>query len=213
MTVPELPLELDGVTHYLWTDVFFGDSAPNGRMNQLVPQLILGEALDGTTGPPNWTPTWTQHDTWTFAAHYFFEVFNRTSQNVQPHAAYGEFHSVDPGEELYTHFVLSTGSSSTSERGSEQVPAWILTMGVVGDDTRTSTLQVKQPYMGLGRNWSDGPTASWLEEPYHNMCINICWEIYGGIDSNHLPSSGAVYKVSSLSCLVGGLCLGGKHNH
>ena len=27
------------------------------------------------------------------------------------------------------------------------------------------------------------------------MCINSCWEIYGGVDPAHLPSSGTNYHV------------------
>ena len=76
MTVPELPQKTDGITYYLWTDIFFGDSGA-GKMNQLVPQLILGKALDGSSGPPNYLPLWgDRHDTWSFGAHYFFETYN-----------------------------------------------------------------------------------------------------------------------------------------
>jgi len=194
MTVPEYPTHFNGITYYLWSDLFFGDSAPNGRMNQLVPQLILGDALDGSSGPPDWIPSWGNHKKWTFASHYFFEIFNETSQEVEPHAAYGEFHEAKPGETLYTEFVLSLTVGKT-RYSAKEYPMWTLTMGVVGDTTRTSILEVPHPYMGLGKNWNDGPTTSWLEEPYHNMCINMCWEIYGGIDSAHLPSSGALYKM------------------
>ena len=196
MTVPEYPTQFNGITYYLWTDIFVGDSAPNGRMNQLVPQLILGDALDGSSGPPDWIPSWGRHKKWKFASHYFFEIFNETSQEVEPHAAYGEFHPVKPGETLYTEFELSLIGGKTSSNAKEY-PVWTLTMGVVGDTTRTSILKVPHPYMGLGTDWSNGPTTSWLEEPYHNMCINMCWEIYGGIDSAHLPSSGALYNVST----------------
>ena len=34
MTVPALPAALDGITYYLWTDIFFGDMSL-GRMNQV----------------------------------------------------------------------------------------------------------------------------------------------------------------------------------
>lgn len=42
-----------------------------GRMNQLVPQLILGNALDGSSGPPEYNPHYGTHLTWEFGAHYF----------------------------------------------------------------------------------------------------------------------------------------------
>lgn len=54
---------------------------------QFVPQLILGNALDGSTGPPNYTPTFGEHKSWMFAAHYFFEVFNPTKNATDYHAA------------------------------------------------------------------------------------------------------------------------------
>ena len=53
MTVPELPQKIDGICYYIWTDIFFGDMS-QGRMNQFVPQLILGNALDGSSGPPDY---------------------------------------------------------------------------------------------------------------------------------------------------------------
>ncbi len=52
-------------------------------MNQFVPQLILGSALDGSSGPPAYTPHWGEHATWAFGAHYFFETFNETSGKVR----------------------------------------------------------------------------------------------------------------------------------
>lgn len=71
MTVPEPPKSTAGICYYIWTDIFFGDMS-QGRMNQFVPQLILGNALDSSSGPPLYMPKWGQHDTWQFGAHYFF---------------------------------------------------------------------------------------------------------------------------------------------
>lgn len=88
MTVPALPKRIDGITYYIWTDIFFGDMG-YGRMNQFVPQLILGQALDGSSGPPDYKPHWGNHSSWTFAAHYFFEIFNPTTGQKDAHAAYG----------------------------------------------------------------------------------------------------------------------------
>ena len=31
---------------------------------------------------------------------------------------------------------------------------------------------------------------------FTNACLNACWEIYGGVDEDHLPSSGAAYNIS-----------------
>jgi hypothetical protein len=47
---------------YIWTDIFFGDMS-YGRMNQFVPQLILGNALDGSSGAPAYKPKWGEHKT------------------------------------------------------------------------------------------------------------------------------------------------------
>ena len=49
----------------LRTSVFFGDES-QGRMNQFVPQLILGSALDGSSGPPEYKPHYGEHPTWSF---------------------------------------------------------------------------------------------------------------------------------------------------
>merc|ERR1712227_1084139 len=43
---------VDGsVTDYIYFNIFFGNP-PTGKMNQFVPQLMLGEALTSSTGPP-----------------------------------------------------------------------------------------------------------------------------------------------------------------
>jgi hypothetical protein len=189
MTVPELPKQMDGITYYLWTDIFFGD-ASLGRMNQLVPQLLLGNVLDSSSGIPDYQPYWHKHYSWSFGAHYFFEVENSEDETIESHAAYGDLHPTWPGESLYTTFELSSPGEEN-----EHSPKWTLTMGVVGDDTRVSTLVVARPYMGLGVDW-DEPTVSWTEPAYRNMCLNACWELYGATDADHLPSSGARYALS-----------------
>ena len=190
MTVPELPKLLDGITYYMWTDVFFGD-ASLGRMNQLVPQLLLGSVLDSSLGPPNYEPKWHRHITWVFGAHYFFETLDPGTNETQAHAAYGNLHPTWPGETLYTSFSLSPGGDGMDAES----PKWTLTMGVVGDDTRVSKLVVERPYMGIGAEWKE-PTVSWAEPAYKNMCINACWELYGASDAAHLPSSGARYDLN-----------------
>lgn len=82
-------LRLDGICYYIWTDIFFGDMS-NGRMNQFVPQLILGNALDGSSGAPAFKPKWGMHTKWSFGAHYFFETYDASSNSTVGHAAYGE---------------------------------------------------------------------------------------------------------------------------
>ena len=140
MTVPGYPARLDGITYYLWTDVFFGDMS-QGRMNQFVPQLILGEALDGSSGPPHFTPRFGNHSTWRFGAHYFFEYADAATGRLIPGAAYGELFPCAPGEVLFTRFEASEASGDR---------VWTLTMGVAGDFARTSRVVAAQPYMGLG---------------------------------------------------------------
>ncbi|CAB9507229.1 expressed unknown protein [Seminavis robusta] len=194
MTVPEYPRKLDGITYYLWTDIFFGDGGL-GRMNQFVPQLLLGDVLDGSSGYPDYKPSWKHHDTWVFGAHYFFETWNATSNRTNAHAAYGKLYPTFPGETLYTSFQLLTQNPHSSNKDDIITPQWILTMGVVGDQTRVSRLVVDQPYMGMGAHWQN-PTTSWLEPSYQNMCINACWEIYGAFNAAHLPSSGGHYNLT-----------------
>jgi hypothetical protein len=200
MTVPKLPKQMDAVTYYLWTDVFFGD-ALGGRMNQFVPQLLLGSVLDDSSGPPNFRPSWHVHQTWAFGAHYFFEIIaNDTDNNntMEAHAAYGELHPAWPGETLLTTFELVPAGQqhhyddddTKRKNTNSKNPKWILTMSVVGDDTRVSTLVVERPYMGMLE------TSSWTEPPFRNMCINACWELYGAKDPAHLPSGGATYDLT-----------------
>jgi hypothetical protein len=190
MTVPALPRKSDGICYYIWTDIFFGDMS-QGRMNQFVPQLILGNALDGSSGAPAYKPHWGEHKTWQFGAHYFFETASNASASaaLDGHAAYGEMFGAAAGETLFTSFRQSAGA-----RDGVDGPVWTLQMGVVGDASRLSTVVAAQPYMGLGAAW-DEPTTSWAELNYTNMCVNACWELYGADDRDHLPSSGSAYDV------------------
>ena len=106
MTVPGYPSIIDeSMTYYIWTDVFFGDMA-SGRMNQFVPQLVLGSALSGSTNYPNFTPKYMYHTTWKFGAHYFFEVFNETTRSVQGKAAYGDMFDAYVGNNYLRRFAL-----------------------------------------------------------------------------------------------------------
>lgn len=67
---------IDGICYYIWTDIFFGDMS-NGRMNQFVPQLILGNALDGSSGAPAYKPKWGEHKSYSFG---------NTARTLQHHA-------------------------------------------------------------------------------------------------------------------------------
>jgi len=187
MTVPQLPEKQDGICYYIWTDIFFGDMS-YGRMNQFVPQLILGNALDGSSGAPDYKPKWGLHKTWSFGAHYFFETYNATTNSTQSHAAYGDLFEAHAGEEIYTKF-------EASQKADAEGPTWTLTMGAVADKTRTSTVVVDKPYMGLGVDWPV-PTTSWNELNYTNLCINSCWELYGADDRAHLPGNGSHYTLN-----------------
>jgi hypothetical protein len=44
-------------------------------MNQFVNQLMLGQPLFGSTGPPDYDPLWMPVTTWIFAAQYFMEIY------------------------------------------------------------------------------------------------------------------------------------------
>jgi hypothetical protein len=180
--------------------MFFGDKS-FGRMNQLVPQLLLGSVLDASSGPPEYTPLWHKHDTWMFGAHYFFEILNISTMTTDAHASYGDLYPTFPGETIATTFELSTGTDEGAHHHNKDgstgksTPMWILTMSVLGDTSRTSILKVDMPYMEMGQEWSD-PTESWLEPTYRNVCINACWELYGAYSASHLPSSGATYNLT-----------------
>jgi len=187
MTVPELPHAQDGICYYIWTDIFFGDMGL-GRMNQFVPQLILGNALDGSSGPPLFTPKFGTHKTWMFGAHYFFEIANLTTGKLEAKAAYGDLYPTTAGEMLFTSFEATPNAVGDF--------IWTLKMGVVDDATRTSVVEVPAPYMGLGKLWpGDLKVDSWSGKNFTNMCVNACWELYGAKDAAHLPSNGSHYDV------------------
>jgi hypothetical protein len=69
-------------------------------------------------------------------------------------------HPAAPGELIETSFVASAPGPAAAAAGAG--PVWTLTMKVVGDAARVSTLRVEQPYMGLGVGWPT-PTTSWAE--------------------------------------------------
>ena len=125
---------------------------------------------------------------WSFSMHYFFEMLNTSMQQVQGHAAYSDMYTAKAGEMLFTSFEQSERPVGNRDM------MWMLKMGVVGDLTQVSTVKVKQPYMGLGTHW-DVPMMSWCKLNYMNLCINVCWELYGTNNWAHLLSSGLMYDI------------------
>ena len=50
-------------------------------MNQFVPQLLVGDVLYGSSGPPSYRPEWKSGlATWTFGSHYFFEIRDEATE-------------------------------------------------------------------------------------------------------------------------------------
>lgn len=80
--VPGLPqnqsaIEND-VTFFIYSNIFFDGGrgqCADCRMNQFVNQLMLGNPLYASTGPPRYDPLWTHANTWIFAAQYFMEIY------------------------------------------------------------------------------------------------------------------------------------------
>jgi len=76
-------------------------------MNQFVPQLMLGNPLCNSSGPPDYKPKWHEESTWTFGAQYFFEIFNETANATQGHAATGEMFGTKEGETIFTKCIFT----------------------------------------------------------------------------------------------------------
>jgi hypothetical protein len=154
---------------------------------QFVPQLMLGNALSGSTGPPNYDATWGNYSTWTFGSQYFMEINNATATGI-PKAATGDLFVTVSGETLFTAFARVGG-------------VWTLTMGVVGDATRTSVVVAGAPYMGLLAD----VTKSWVEPAYDHVHVNGCWELYG-VDTPHaFPSTGSNYSWTTAAAAPGAI--------
>lgn len=113
-----------------------------------------------------------------FGAQYFFELFNKTSNKTEGHAATGELFNAKQGEILWTNFSLNDKWE------------WTLGMGIKGDPSRTSTVVAPKPYMGL---LPPTETNSWSEDTYNQTFVNGCWEMYGVEDREHYPSTGSTY--------------------
>jgi len=175
--VPKLPEDVDtSLTFYIYFNIFFGDVKP-GKMNQFVPQLMLGEPLCDSSGPPLYKPIWHPHSTWVFGSQYFFEIFNDTSNQTEGHAATGDLFNCTEGEVLWTEFTLSADWK------------WTLNMGVLGDTKRTSSVVAEKPYMGL----LPAATKSWKDDVFNKTFVGSCWELYGIKDGSTYPASGSNY--------------------
>eukprot|EP01060_Flectonema_neradi_P002354 TRINITY_DN1143_c0_g2_i2.p1 TRINITY_DN1143_c0_g2~~TRINITY_DN1143_c0_g2_i2.p1 ORF type:complete len:297 (+),score=75.40 TRINITY_DN1143_c0_g2_i2:42-893(+) len=183
--VPGLPEKIDGITNFIYFNIFFDNGPPNGKMNQFVPQLMLGEPLDGSSGPPYYLPEWHERKTWVFASQYFMELHNVTTNSTASHAAAGELYNCTKGEILYTEFKLDDSYT------------WTLTMGVKGDPSRVSVIKAEKPYMGLlEENPGKGAKAPrWTDDAFNHTYVNSCWELYGMKDRAHYPSSGSHYDM------------------
>jgi len=180
--VPGLPTNPNGTTFFIYFNIFFADPKNSlARMNQFVPQLMLGRPLAASTGAPNYDPIWQYHQRWVFAAQYFFEIYNVTTQKIDAHAAAGPLHNVSEGESIYTSFTLD-----------QETWAWTMTMGVVGDATRVSSLVIPAPYMGL---LPAAQTKSWSEDVYQAAYVNSCWELYGITEAAQYPSTGSRFDM------------------
>ena len=164
--VPKLLVKV-GPTFFIYYNIDWQAAGPKGsdaRMNQFVPQLMLGNPLCDSTGPPDYKPIWHEQKTWVFGAQYFFEIFDQAANKTQGHAATGKTYPTKEGETIYTKYTLSDDW------------VWTLEMGVKGDATRVSTVVVPKPFMGL---LPESQTSSWSEPVYASAWGNACWELYG----------------------------------
>ena len=191
--VPPLPARHNSTTttYYDYLNIFWRSNPAGGYMNQMVPQLMLGDALAASTNHPDYHPQWIKLDTWHIGAQYFMGLLsssspcalNKTSPDVSnecstwiPKAATGKLIAVEPGEVIETAMELVERSENRS--------AWILRMGVVGDAARSSTVIADRPFMGLLNS-----TSSWTEEVYDDVYVGSCLENYGMECSENYPSS------------------------
>ena len=182
--VPGLPLNQSAIendiTFFIYANIFFDGGAGqcrDCRMNQFVNQLMLGQPLYGSTGAPNYDPLWMPTATWIFAAQYFMEIY----PNGTAKAAAGQWYNCSERDVLWTEYSL------------DENWVWTLSMGVVGDPSRTSVLVVAEPFMGLLAS----ETKSWNETAYRVAHYNGCWELYGvaPYGGTHYPSSSSVYNM------------------
>jgi hypothetical protein len=151
-----------------------------GFMNQFVPQLELGEALCGSTGPAGGYQTGACSIVdplrqWVIQSQYFFGVLNHSGVpdpsgvSWTGHAVTGETIPVFPGETIVTNFTqLQNGT-------------WLLQYSVdvsapgpggpiPGRGNVMSVVQVDHPYMN--------PDLDWLHPDFNHTLAGACNEVY-----------------------------------
>ena len=165
---------------YIYFNIFFPNYQPRGAVyNQFVPQLVLGNALTGSSGAPHFAPSWGNYSAWFFSAQYFFALNASGRPEPSLHAATGPIFPTSAGEVLWTRMAFDVAALS-----------WRLSMGVVGDASRTSAVDVPKPFMGLL-----DPAASWADGAYEKVHVNSCWELYGIQSPANWPSSGSKFNM------------------
>jgi len=141
---------------------------------------MLGDALSSSSMAPDYTPSWGNFTAYVFSAQYFFAIPGVEANSFVPKAATGAIHPVSPGETLWTSMELDITTW-----------VWTLSMGVVGDAARISTVAVPKPFMGL----LAPHTTSWSELTYSAVHVNSCWELYGMESVGDWPSTGSTYSM------------------
>ena len=67
---------------------------------------------------------------------------------------------------------------------------WTMEMGVKGDASRTSTVVVPQPYMGLLDK-----AASWAEPVFSSTQVGSCWEQANVRGRSNYPATGSQFDM------------------
>ena len=184
-TVPGLPANKTAwntssdFCYYIYFNIFYPNYVPAGaQYNQFVPQLMLGDALSSSSGPPHYAPAWGTYESYVFSSQYFFSTLDPATNASTLHAVTGPVLPTVPGEVLLTNMSLSSDF------------VWTLSMSVEGDPARVSTVLVPAPFMGLL------PGTSNFSEPFYSKVhFNSCWELYGVDDRGHWPSTGSSFDM------------------
>jgi hypothetical protein len=150
-----------------------GNTTGYGFMNQFVPQLMLGEALCGSTGPDGGYQTSAcsivapfRH--WVVQSQYFYGVLNHSGVpdpsgvDWTGHAVTGDTIPVFPGEIVLTNFTMMRNGT------------WLLQLGVATDvpasrGATMSTVQIDHPYMN--------PQLDWLHPDFNHTLVGACNEV------------------------------------
>lgn len=130
-------------TFYVWGDVDFdlyGNDGPyklsDYRYNHIVPLLFVGHALSGSDA--NFSPSWTQSDTWSIQAQYYWQ------KDSTSYAQTGSVVGVNPGDEITTSINLDATNGK-------------LTVSIAAA-TGESSLVLDRPFPNepaLFANWKD----------------------------------------------------------